>query len=367
LWGIQGLSIPGIQREELEGAMRVYINANNVYQGGGKRLLLALLDAVRERQDVTVLLDTRLEGLKDGRYKVKRVFPSVVSRLRSEIWLAREVKNIDVLLVFGNLPPLLRSAGKVTVFLQNRYLVDSRKLSGFPLKTRIRISIERFWVRIRKTTVDRFVVQTATMESLLGQSIGTKVPIAILSFIDNYDLYFRGGSVKQKKTSDFDFLYVASAEDHKNHRNLIEAWCLLARRGQFPSLRLTVDPIMAPALCRWIDIKKLEFNLLVENVGAIPFEQVKGHYEKARALIYPSDLETIGLPLVEARQFGLPILAGELDYVRDVVDPEQTFDPSSPMSIARAVSRFLGVELDSARMQSAASFLDTIVSGKFDV
>ncbi|MGH8848481.1 MAG: glycosyltransferase, partial [Polaromonas sp.] len=38
-----------------------------------------------------------------------------------------------------------------------------------------------------------------------------------------------------------------------------------------------------------------------------------------------------------------PILASELDYVRDVCSPVQTFDPASPVSIARAVKRFLAV------------------------
>jgi glycosyltransferase involved in cell wall biosynthesis len=71
-------------------------------------------------------------------------------------------------------------------------------------------------------------------------------------------------------------------------------------------------------------------------------------------------LESFGLPLIEARQAGLPILASELDYVRDVVDPEQTFDPDSPMSIARAVKRFLGVEVTPIPLLSASQFLESV-------
>jgi hypothetical protein len=48
--------------------------------------------------------------------------------------------------------------------------------------------------------------------------------------------------------------------------------------------------------------------------------------------------------LLEARQQGLEIVAAELDYVRDVVSPDQTFDPGSPRSLARAVERSLGIE-----------------------
>lgn len=64
-------------------------------------------------------------------------------------------------------------------------------------------------------------------------------------------------------------------------------------------------------------------------------------YQRAGALIYPSTMESLGLPLIEARRMGLPIIASERDYVRDIIDPEQSFDPLSPVSIARAVERFL--------------------------
>ena len=50
------------------------------------------------------------------------------------------------------------------------------------------------------------------------------------------------------------------------------------------------------------------------------------------------------MPLIEARRIGLPILASELDYVRDVLDPEEVFDPDSPVSIARAVKRFMKIK-----------------------
>ena len=64
-------------------------------------------------------------------------------------------------------------------------------------------------------------------------------------------------------------------------------------------------------------------------------------YASAGALVFPSLGESFGLPLIEARQAGLSILAPELDYVRDVCEPAQTFDPQSATSIARAVKRFL--------------------------
>ena len=67
-------------------------------------------------------------------------------------------------------------------------------------------------------------------------------------------------------------------------------------------------------------------------------------YRSASALVYPSLLESFGLPLTEAKACGLPVIAAELDVVRDVLDPVQAFDPLSPTSIARAVIRFMGID-----------------------
>ena len=71
-----------------------------------------------------------------------------------------------------------------------------------------------------------------------------------------------------------------------------------------------------------------------------------------------------GVALIEARQAGLPVLASELDYVRDVLDPEQTFDPESAVSIARAVKRFLGLQEEPLPLQDAARFIEHLLKGE---
>jgi glycosyltransferase involved in cell wall biosynthesis len=64
----------------------------------------------------------------------------------------------------------------------------------------------------------------------------------------------------------------------------------------------------------------------------------------SQAVIFPSFCESLGLPLLEARENAVPVIACERDYVREILNPVETFDPESPLSIARAVQRFLGVD-----------------------
>lgn len=342
---------------------KLYLHANNVHQGGGRSLLLALLKAISGKYDCFATLDARLHPLEDlfvvG--SVKWVGHSVLQRLNSEWWLTRQVKKNDVLLCFGNLPPLFRSRGRVIVFVQNRYLVDPVSLHGFSVADRFRIQLERLWLIQFSKNVDLFIVQTPTMKSFLQMRISRDKPVDTLPFALSKDDSVRSVPNLAASVLKFDFLYVASGEPHKNHGNLVEAWCLLAQAGMFPSLCLTVDEVAFPEICRCLQTKKTNFGLRIENLGSIPYAQIQRLYGQVRALIFTSSFESLGLPLIEARQAGLAVLAPELDYVRDVLDPEQVFDPASPISIARAVKRFLGLEKSPLVLLDAAGFLNHIL------
>lgn len=344
---------------------RLFVHATNVHHGGGKSLLAALLESVPANLTVVALLDSRMilpSGITDN-LEIRLTLPSIWQRLKAEWWLAGNVRPEDIVLCFGNLPPLFKLRGHVTVFVQNRYLVDKVALSNFPIKTRVRLGVERLWLEYRTINADEFVVQTPSMKSaLLLSSYVMKQPVYIRPFASILD----GCQRKINRETDdqghkrYDFIYVASGDPHKNHRRLVEAWCLLAEEGLFPSLCLTVSHNMSAELCTWMDKRKLEYGLKLENVGFLPHDQILQFYAQARALIYPSLFESFGLPLIEARQAGLSVLASELDYVRDVLDPEQSFDPDSPVSIARAAKRYLRIDEPALQLSDASAFIQTL-------
>jgi glycosyltransferase involved in cell wall biosynthesis len=160
-----------------------------------------------------------------------------------------------------------------------------------------------------------------------------------------------------------DFMYAATGDPHKNHIRLIESWCILASEGLYPRLWLTLDESKHSELSLLIQKKSKNFNLHIHNLGILSYDEVQLHYKKIDALIYPSTFESFGLPLIEARQAGLAVIAAELDYVRDVLDPDESFDPFSAISIARAVKRFMSKSEDPLPIGSATSFLKKIMEG----
>jgi glycosyltransferase involved in cell wall biosynthesis len=350
---------------------RFFIQASNVHQGGGATLLRALL---ANPVDACVHLQVddrmRLESISLTGVAVRTVRASLWNRLLAERWLARSATKNDLVLCLGNLPPLFRNSARLVIYLQNRYLLDAENLGAFPLRVRLRLLVERWWLRLCADSVDVFVVQTPSMASALQASgmAGNK-QVVMLPFVANADGYKRSGcdailneeAITPPTASHKPFLYVASGEPHKNHKRLIEAWQLLATQGLFPTLWITLENAAFPDLCKWVESQAQNANLKLHNWGKLPHDEVAELYTKAGAMIYPSMFESFGLPLIEARQSGLPVIASELDFVRDVLDPEEVFDPESSHSIARAVKRFLGIHEPPLPLMTAADFIDRIL------
>ena len=338
----------------------LYICAFRVHQGGGVTLLVNLLEMPYEKKTI-FLLDTRLDLSKvtfGKNVHTRLISPSIRSRILSELWLCRATTTNDTILCFANLPLLFNVKAKVVVFLQNRFLIDNNTLTGFKFFVKLRIFVERLWFRSRINTVDKFVVQTLSMKALLSRLCNTNL-ITVAAFFPSNSVYKRSlKATTNKLKKDLCFLYVASGDPHKNHVNLIYAWCLLADEGIFPQLILTIDSRKYTKLCEFIDENILINQLYIKNIYNI--DSVNELYEKADVLIYPSLVESFGIPIIEARSFKLPVLASELDYVRDLIDPEESFDPNSPVSISRAVKRYMGNKPHQVDLTAGIDFINII-------
>jgi len=341
---------------------KIIIQAYNIHQGGGRSQLIALLDALRNFPSVKVFVDQRLD-FKEEKYKnIEFVFvkPKILERFKVEVLLYLNTNINNITLCFGNLPPLFRLKSYVIVFVQNKYLITKTSLRNFSWKTKLRIAIERFWFSCLHSHANDFIVQTPSMKKILSSKI--KNNVSMIPYLNNTNYYNR--SVKPKKKSkkilDYDFIYVASGEPHKNHKRLVDAWILLSNENIYPSLCITIDESYFKELYYWIEKKKKTYSLNINNIGVVKHDRIKSLFYNVGALIYPSIIESFGLPLIEARQANLEILAPELNYVRDIVDPEQSFDPYSSTSIARAVKRHLNINELKLPLHSAAEFAQYI-------
>ncbi|MDR7271855.1 glycosyltransferase involved in cell wall biosynthesis [Pelomonas saccharophila] len=332
--------------------------APNVHTGGGLVLLQELLDAWPSQAALVAWLDGRARAqlrLPAGA-DVQWVQPTLASRWRAEVGLAATVGRHRRVLCFHGLPPLLARPAATLLYLQNRNYLGGVPLHEYGWKVRLRNRVEQWISRWWRSRVDCYYVQSPTMARAL-RAWWPQAPQRMLPLTARPSEPAPAAPLKR-----WDFVYVADGQPHKNHRRLVDAWRLLAAKGIKPSLALTLterDAVLREALLATARAEGLN----IQNLPPMKHAEVQQLYADARALVFPSLGESFGLPLVEAAAAGLPVIAGERDFVRDICTPVETFDPESPISIARAVRRFLGQPEPVLRPLDAAEFLREIDGG----
>jgi hypothetical protein len=211
---------------------RLLLYAPNVHTGGGLVLLQSLLKSWPKNSSFVAWLDVRAQDslvLQDNA-KVEWVSASIRSRMKSEFSLAKEASQNDCVLCFHGLPPLLKIRARVLIFQQNRNYLGLVALKTFSWRTRQRLRLEQSIAKIFRARCSEYWVQTPSMARDLRRWYGQKsVKIRVLPFSLPTVPAILNESVQ------WDFLYVADGEAHKNHRCLVEAWVLLAQQGMVPS------------------------------------------------------------------------------------------------------------------------------------
>ncbi len=352
---------------------RLLISAFGIHMGGGLVLLRALLGTLQQH-DAIVLLDERLRGkasitFESGRVEVRYVARSMVARWRSLQRLAAEARDTDVLLCFNSLPPAIRSRARVVTFVQAPHFVGGLEGMRYAWLTRIRLALEAKWLRHGARHSDEIWAQTPTMFELVQTnfpaSTARMAPLIDPALHDLLTDPARGEVSSAPSAPRFDaasFFYPADLLGHKNHPLLVAAWRMLASEDLHPRLALTLRD------GEWAELQASAGRALppnIVNLGRMPREQVLAELARSSALLFPSYAETFGLPMVEATALGVPIVASERGFVRDVCVPVQTFDPESPRSIADAVRRFMNLPragLTAATFWSATTFVEQLLS-----
>ncbi len=78
------------------------------------------------------------------------------------------------------------------------------------------------------------------------------------------------------------------------------------------------------------------------GLGGLSRDQMAAEMARAHALVMPSEVESLGLPLVEAMGVGLPVVAADVPYVREVcAGAAAIFRPGDPIDAARSLGAVL--------------------------
>jgi len=312
------------------------IDAIYIHESGGKALLGYFIEKlIEQRKDFFILFDKRFTSsifnqLSPNQYQL--VTASEGNRKQVYLSISNRATTI---FCFANVPPPIHIQ-KVPVFI---YFHNVLLLSHFfednnySIGRKFILLAKRSYIQWKNQPTCHWIVQSERVKQELSYRLSVnKNQVHVLPF-------FREEVPVQHNAHQINkFIYVADGVPQKNHTVLLQAWEYLQDRYQLtPELHLTIPARFTELIA---SIQQLQHRgIKIINHGVLDKAELNLLYQECGYLIFPSLRESFGLPLLEAVQAGCGVLAADLPYVYDVIQPSAVFNPTDAHSIAEIVAK----------------------------
>lgn len=138
---------------------------------------------------------------------------------------------------------------------------------------------------------------------------------------------------------DIDFLYIATFEKRKNHKNLVVAFSEYLKSVD-SSARLVLvgrDLGYRESIKSLIDTLDISSN--VEMIDNVTEQELKDLYQRTRCFVSPSFYEGFGMPIIEAMYFGCNIACSNITVFREIAKQHANyFDPENVVDILNSLN-----------------------------
>jgi len=309
------------------------IHATNVIGLGASQVVVAFLEAIEAmeipyertechvpaegpvaeyvpRTDKLSLVPFRRKGPKPRSRMLECIFPAMFFELGEHV------------IVLGDVP--LRTRRKQVVLVHQAHLQSPQVNPGVGRTPIFRVM--RALTRFNAPYADCVIAQTEAMASGLRASYQDWADRDCIKVISQpppcWPALPRRVSPLRPGSRGLRLFYPATDYPHKNHKIFAG---LLARDldGVIERLVLTLPSKRFRDAPKWLSC-----------VGELSHAECLAEFQQADALVFPSVLESYGLPLVEAMVMGIPIIAADLPYARLLCGDEGIyFNPASSESL----------------------------------
>ncbi len=293
-----------------------------------------------DRYEITALVSRRelfdIAGISYLEYP--RIMHSYLARVRFEYWTSRGISaNLKptVWLSMHDMTPNV-TADVRAVYCHNPSPFYRPTISEFLLDWRFGLFtlFYRFLYRINIHANDYVIVQQDWMRKGLMRLYGLRNVVVAhpVVYLQNAMEDVSDGAAGQP----YRFFYPAFPRTFKNPEVCLKAARIL-EQGGFDKFELWLT--FAASENRYASrvVKEFDDVRSVRWLGLLPRERIFELYSEADCLLFPSRLETWGMPIAEVQSFGKPILAADLPYAHESAagyDKVRFFDPSDAEQLA---------------------------------
>lgn len=320
--------------------MRVFVSATSIVGGGALNILKQFILNSKPNIEFIIAINSQLE--LDAEYKnqenisfMKVSENNRLDRVKWDFWKAKNeiFKLKDKISLVVSLQNTTLNVGNIRQIVyvhQGLFLHDKHwnPLEGRERKYAFyKYIYPRFIFAFTKQTT-QFVVQTEWMRNALINKF--RVPQSNVFNCKPDIVPWSKNNIALDNKSDNDGLrlfYPATGEIFKNHLLILESILLLHRTFQESGKKLKLNVIftldVSPELNTHIYSYLNEHSSIEQYcnfTGTISYEQVKCYYDSCDVVIFPSYIESFGLPLLEAAMLGIQVISLNTGFAKEVLD-----------------------------------------------
>lgn len=239
--------------------------------------------------------------------------------------------KIDAILAFGNFLTYSSISIRKVVLLHHPHIVDDELFYSLPASSKISESVKRlvFWLTIRN--VDVVVVQSDYMLDKCYKKFPkyqSKFSVVHNPISSDFEskLSTQSNDLKMdgfKGKDTFTLLYASRFYPHKNHDFLIDLSKKFLESSFKIEILVTIDPLIEGANVFLESVKR--HSLPIYNLTELSQPALAKYYMSADFMIFPSNAETFGNPIIEALFFSLPLILPNKGYAKALLGDKGSF------------------------------------------
>lgn len=251
-----------------------------------------------------------------GKKKVDRIIWDIVGMKR---WAKKNNIYPDVIISLQNTGVNFRNVPQIVYIHQplpyakesrwNLFKQDERKLWIYK-------NIFKWWIDLTVKNKAKVIVQTEWMKNALKQRgyIESNIIIAKPN-VNIIDI----DKVEDSEYTGRYLFYPAADYKYKNHLIILQAVKEIISDKEILDKNFKIIFTLDTKSKIYNKVRREGLDEYFEFIGNIKYEKVLSLYKDCKAVIFPSYIETFGLPLIEGASFGKKILVADCSYSREVL------------------------------------------------
>ena len=302
----------------------ILVDAIYIHSYGGLSILRALIYGLSKspynKANIHFLIDSRVDikSIKGiGIYKTTKVRPSHFER--KQIYLSN-LKKYSTIVCLANIPPPLKLDKKVYIYFHNLLLVNwiFELSSNYDMVLNY---IKSLYIKFFNKKSYIWITQTEFSKKILSKKLDIeKDSIKVLPFFYTDDIQFKERDFKSKNLN---YLCVTSDSKHKNISRLKSAF-LKSNFNPEKNINLLITT-------QGRDL--VDQNKKIKYLGMLKREELIKIYSQSHYVIFPSMIESFGLPIIEGIMSGANILSSNIESISEIAKTSLKFNPKNELEI----------------------------------